>query len=181
MDLLKLLDGEVGVEFGGVEVFVAEELLDGAEVGSVVHHEGGDGVAEEMAGAFLFDACGLNVFANEVAKDSWGERFSGVGEEEAFVVVGFDEELGSDVGEVFVEPFRGAISEGKEAVFFAFALADHEGLLLEVEVVEGEVGEFLAPDAGGVEGFQEGSISYADGGVDVGDVEDGFHFMRGEQ
>ena len=65
---MKLLDGEVGVEFGGVEVFVAEEFLDGAEVGSVVHHEGGDGVAEEMAGAFLFDACGLNVFANEVAR-----------------------------------------------------------------------------------------------------------------
>ena len=56
---MELLDGEVGVEFGVVEAFVAKELLDGAQVGSVVHHEGGDGVAEEMAGAFLFDACGL--------------------------------------------------------------------------------------------------------------------------
>lgn len=67
VDLKEFLDGEVSVEFCGVEVFVAKELLDGAEIGPVVHHEGGYGVAKEVTGAFLFDSGILNVFADEIA------------------------------------------------------------------------------------------------------------------
>lgn len=104
-----------------------------------------------------------------------------MGEEEALVVVRFDEESGPDVGEVFVKPLHGAIGEGNEAVLFAFALSDHEGVLLEVEVVEGEVGEFFATDTGSVETFEKSPVTDADGGGDIGEVEDGFDFLLVEQ
>lgn len=38
----------MGVDLGGEDALVAEHLLDGAEVGSVLDEVGGEGVAESM-------------------------------------------------------------------------------------------------------------------------------------
>ncbi len=46
VDLLYLTDGELGIALGGGEAFVAEHLLNGAEVGSFFEHVGAEGVAE---------------------------------------------------------------------------------------------------------------------------------------
>ena len=46
----------VGVDHGGGHVAVAEELLDGADVGAVLQEVGGEGVAEGVAGGSLRDA-----------------------------------------------------------------------------------------------------------------------------
>jgi hypothetical protein len=46
----------VGVDHGGGHVAVAEELLDGADVGAVFQQVGGEGVAEGVAGGALGDA-----------------------------------------------------------------------------------------------------------------------------
>ena len=51
VDLLEFVDLDVGVDGGGVEVFMAEQLLDVADVGASFEHVGGAGVAEEMASA----------------------------------------------------------------------------------------------------------------------------------
>ena len=50
MDVEELVDGDLGVEGGGVEFGVAEELLNEADVGSVFEHVGGAGVAEKVTG-----------------------------------------------------------------------------------------------------------------------------------
>ena len=50
MDFEELVDGDLGVEGGGVEFGVAEELLNEADIGSVFEHVSGAGVAEEMTG-----------------------------------------------------------------------------------------------------------------------------------
>ena len=47
VDVEELVDGDLGVEGGGVEFGVAEELLNEADVGSVFEHMGGAGVAEK--------------------------------------------------------------------------------------------------------------------------------------
>ena len=36
VDFFEAFDGEMGVEFGGFELLVAEDLLDGTEVGPVI-------------------------------------------------------------------------------------------------------------------------------------------------
>ena len=53
VDFDKLLDVDVNVNLGGVQARVAEHLLDPAfeagQVGPVLQHERGNGVAEQMA------------------------------------------------------------------------------------------------------------------------------------
>ena len=41
-----LVGGDVGVDFGGEDAFVAEHLLYNAEIGTVFHQVGGKGVAQ---------------------------------------------------------------------------------------------------------------------------------------
>jgi hypothetical protein len=59
------LDGEaasvqdVGVDHGGADVAVAEELLDGADVVAAFEEMGGEGVAKGVAGGWLGDTCNL--------------------------------------------------------------------------------------------------------------------------
>jgi hypothetical protein len=48
----------VGVDHGGPEVAVAEELLDGADVGAVLQEVGREGVPEGVAGDAFRDAGG---------------------------------------------------------------------------------------------------------------------------
>lgn len=180
VDLLEAFDGEVGVEFGGFELLVAEELLDGAEIGPVVEEVGGAGMAEEVTGAFLFGLGALDVFADEVAQSIGVEGLtSGVEEEGGFLSE--MEEFGSAFFEVLIEPMESALTKGKVAVFASFALTDDDDLAVLLEVVEGEVGGFVASDASGVEDFEEGFVADSGGAGEVGEGEDGFDFGDGEE
>ena len=52
VDFSHVVGGDVGVDLGGDEVGVAEEFLDGAEVGAVVEEVGGEGVAQGVRAWF---------------------------------------------------------------------------------------------------------------------------------
>lgn len=64
MDRRQAFLGDPGVDAGGVEVAVSEQLLDVADVGSRLDHEGGGTVAEEVAAAGLAHAGALDVAAD---------------------------------------------------------------------------------------------------------------------
>ncbi len=49
VDFLQLPNGDFCVKAGGFEVGVSKQLLDVADIGSVLKHEGGAGVAEQVA------------------------------------------------------------------------------------------------------------------------------------
>jgi hypothetical protein len=51
--------GDVEVDFGGCDVFVTEEFLDGPEVDAVFEQVGGKGMSEGVAGDNFIDACGF--------------------------------------------------------------------------------------------------------------------------
>lgn len=51
MDMLQLLDGDLGINLGGREFGMAKELLDKADIQAAFQHEGGAGMAEQVAGA----------------------------------------------------------------------------------------------------------------------------------
>ena len=48
----------MGVDHGGFYIFVAEELLDGANVVTGLQEVGGEGVSEGMGGNVFVDFCG---------------------------------------------------------------------------------------------------------------------------
>ena len=48
VDLFEVLAGHVGVDLGGGEVGVAEQLFDGLDVASFVEDVGGEAVAEDV-------------------------------------------------------------------------------------------------------------------------------------
>lgn len=60
---------------------------------------------------------------------------------------------------VALDPGEGTLSGGDVAVFVSFGLSDEEGFSLEVEVAELKPDGFAASDAGGVEGFEESTVS----------------------
>ena len=68
-----MLVGEVGVDLGGGDVGVAEEALDGAEVGAIHEEVGGEGVAHGVGGDFFGDAGELGILIDEALNGAGGE------------------------------------------------------------------------------------------------------------
>ena len=54
VDMLQLFNCIVGINLGGGQTAVAQQLLDGVELGPVVHEVGGEGMAQYV-GALLID------------------------------------------------------------------------------------------------------------------------------
>jgi hypothetical protein len=74
---------DVGVDHRGLDIAVAEELLDGADIGATGEKMGREGVAKGMAGGVLGDTCsadrGVHCALNDggmevVAQDLAGPR-----------------------------------------------------------------------------------------------------------
>ncbi len=79
MDGLEFLDAYVGVDGGGFELGVSEELLDVADVRAAIEHVRGAGVAEKVRAS-----CAVDVGLPDVAGHLEAEHF-GI---EAFAVAG---------------------------------------------------------------------------------------------
>ena len=73
VDLFEMLVGDVGVDLGGGDVGVAEQGLDGAEVGAVHEKVGSEAVAEGVGGNMLGDAGGACVFLDDALNGAGGE------------------------------------------------------------------------------------------------------------
>jgi len=66
VDFLQLVDRDLGVDRGRVEIVVAEDRLDEADVGTVLQHVGRHRVAEQVTGAGHFEAGALDVAFDEI-------------------------------------------------------------------------------------------------------------------
>lgn len=64
---------DVCVDLGGADVAVAEEGLDGADVGAVHEKVGSEAVAESVGGDVLGDAGGAGVFLDDALDAARGE------------------------------------------------------------------------------------------------------------
>ena len=63
----------MGVDHGGAHVFMAEELLDGTDVVTVLEQVGGKTVAKGVGGDALVKACFLNGLFNGTLEGGWVE------------------------------------------------------------------------------------------------------------
>jgi len=128
-------DRHGGVDAGGVESSVAEELLNDADVGPVFVHVGGATVPQKVAASGLGDACGFDRFGDPVAEVAGAEPLA-VSTEEEGLLAHFEEEFGPGAFEVFLQPVKRGFSDGKKAVFVALPFSDEEGLAGGIEVAE---------------------------------------------
>ena len=64
---------DVGVNLGGADVGVAEESLDGANVGAIHEEIGSKGVTESVGRNVLGNASCASVFLNHALDTAWGE------------------------------------------------------------------------------------------------------------
>jgi len=173
------LDVDVGVDLGRLHAFVAEHFLDVADVGSATMHVGGTGMSPEMAGAGFVDAAAFEQFFDPVAKVGGAEALAVTGEEEGGFAGKMVEER-AGFGEVAVEPGGGALADGQHPAFAVLAFAHDQGVGGGVVVAVVEIGHFTAPDAGGVEEFEDGAVAQAEGIGGVGDGEEALDFLGAE-
>ena len=82
MDFLKLLDRDFGVNGGRFEFFVAEELLDEADVRTAFEQVRGAGVAEQMAASGTADPGFADELGGHAAEHVGVERATVAGEEQ---------------------------------------------------------------------------------------------------
>lgn len=72
VDVAEVGVGDVGVDLGGGDVGVAEEALDGADVGAVHEEVSGEGVSEGVRGDVFGDAGGFSVFFDDALDAAGG-------------------------------------------------------------------------------------------------------------
>ena len=80
--LAEMVEGDVGVNLCGVELLVAKKGLKRSQVGSVLEHQSGSGVANHVATSTLLDANGVQVSTNQLSHGDWVKVLAGRSEEE---------------------------------------------------------------------------------------------------
>lgn len=141
MDVAEVGVGDVGVDLGGADVGVAEEGLDGAEVGTVHEEVGREGVAEGVGGDIFSNTGEAGVFFDDALDGARGEtaKIAGViNGLEVFAVV--KKKGGEGIGarvEIITDAVGGGFGDEDGAIFFAFT-ADDEFTTVEVNGVSVE-------------------------------------------
>ena len=148
VDVHELADGGVGVFLSGGEGLVAEEFLNGAEVGAIGEEMSGEGVAERVRVQVPIHVDETDVFFDDAAYGTLGETAAGVVEEDGFGVRcvamaaaggrGLQEELFAERPILF-ESFLGFGAVGDDALLVAFA-ADAQDAFFLIDVDEVEAG-----------------------------------------
>ena len=82
MDFLQLFDADLGVNGGGVELLMPQQLLDIADVRPAFEHVRGAGVPEQMAASLFGQARLLHPLRHHAAEHVRVERPAVAGEEQ---------------------------------------------------------------------------------------------------
>lgn len=141
VNLLQLLDADLGINLRRRELGVPELLLDEPHVGPVLQHERRHRVPEQVAGPALAGLGPVNGVAQELRQPARLERAAQVRQEHRAVIRRRRERRPRFL-DVAAHPRERAFAHRDHPVLFAFALADHHGAALLVEVV-GHVGKQL--------------------------------------
>jgi len=107
-------------------------------------------VAQEVATSGAAEVGLFDKFTDHAAEDVGIEAFAVGGEEEGFFVL-IEGQFWPDFFEVFLQPMKGAISDGGHSVFVPLPFPNLEDLPLLVEVGEFKSRELAAADSAGVE------------------------------
>ena len=167
IDFHQLADGGVGVFLRGGERLVAEQFLNGAEVGAVGKEMRGKGVAQRMWMQVPVDVRQAHVFLDDAADGALRQPAACVVEENSFRVrsgaaagaraSGLTQKLFAQ-RPVFVERFLGFGSVRDDALLVAFS-PDAQNALFFLHVGEIEASEFTDAKSGGIEKFEKSAVA----------------------
>jgi len=167
VDVHELADGGVRVFLRGGEGLVAEEFLNGAEVGAVGEEMRGEGMAEGVGMQVPVYVDEADVFFDDAADGTLREAAAGIIQENGFGVRGFAVAAAAVGGlqeqlltqrPIFFQRFLGFRAVGDDAFLVALA-ADTQHEIFSFDVGQVEASEFADPKAGGVEQFEEGAVA----------------------
>ncbi|VVP61606.1 hypothetical protein PS880_06311 [Pseudomonas fluorescens] len=153
--------------------------LDKTDIRAVFQHQGGHGVAEQMAAAAFANLGGIDMLTDHLAHVIGVEHLALPGQKQGAIVLG-QRILGADIVTVFFDPSQGPFTDGNHPVFFTFTLTNHHRAAFVVDAAPAQPNEFHAAHAGAVQGFQHGPITNPHKRVDVRHVEDFFGFITAE-
>lgn len=117
----------MGVDFGGFDAAVAQQILDDAGVGAGFHEVGGVGVAQHMQRDGPQDARPAGGLLHDQLQAALAVGFAGVLALE-------EEDDGAKRSELLAEQQQQRFGQGQVAVLFAFAAAHVQGHAFAVDV-----------------------------------------------
>ncbi len=159
------------------DLAVAQDLLHMADVGTVVEHGRGHRVAEQVAGAALGNAGLLEVVAHAPAQPVRRQRMSVLVQEQV-PLCGIAQQHRPRHAFVLRHPGQRPLTDGRKPIFLALAQPHVQRAAGSIKVGLVQVRQLGAADASGVEQLQAGAITQAFGLLDVGQGQDGFHFLQ---
>ena len=177
VDLLELPNRDVRVHLRCFQFGMPEHRLDETDIGAAFEHQCGHRVTPQVAGSAFGDAGGLDIAADQLGQIIESERFAGIGEKHR-AVVRFGSQVRTDIQDVLVDPERGAIAEGNDAILPALTLADHHRSTLHGEIPQLDVGEFGPPHSRGVKHLENRVVPQAKRLMDLGLRQDLLSFRR---
>lgn len=159
-DLEELFRGNPGVEGGGLEPLVSEELLDVTDVGAVAKKMSRARMAKEVRmdagdryrGGVLFHEDGEGHVGDALRSFSISAK-----EERSFS--GIPEKLRANLSKVEIEGGGGLAGQGNDAVSFSFGVPNEKPALLEVDVGDVEPHTLTSPDSRSVENLEKRAVT----------------------
>ena len=149
-----------GVDGGGVETGVAEELLDVPDVGAALQQVRRAGMPQIVRRERVRDVGTLGVQVHQALDGLHAQPRAVAGEKERrFVRVAHQARTG--VAEVAIDRLGGPPDERDEAVLAALAFADDEDALPELDVSDIQPLAFADAEADAVEEFEDGARALA--------------------
>jgi len=159
VDRFHPLDGEVRVALRGPQRFVAQDFLDGPEIGPVVEQVGRHRVAQHMRMSAANVRGGFEGIRDDMVDHSWSEPLAVFEEEKRLgcphPALSRWERVSCKIN---FNGFGGFRSDGDNALLAAFA-ENANGARLEIEFAEIDGAEFRAAESAGIEKFDDRAIS----------------------
>ena len=159
------LGAHVGIDLRGGQAFVAEQFLDGPEVGAVVEHVGGETVPERVGTHAAGEAGDAGVLLQHPTHTAGAEASPVLVEEEGFPVhPGPPAPVTLAQVQVVLEGSHRRPTDGGDPLLAP--LSPQEGHLSEaVQIAQVELDQFAYAHSGAVEQFQDGPVAGAQEGV----------------
>ena len=152
---------DVGVDLGGEYALVAEHLLHGAEVGSVLDQVGCEGVAECVRGYLLGDAC-LFALALDHQEYHLAAQLPAAPVQEQDILGFFGYVCASALREIQLYGLHRRLSDGHKSLLVAFSYYTYESLV-EKQVGDAQGHQLAYPEAAGVKDLQYCAVAVAFG------------------
>ena len=178
-DGLQISDGNAGVDLGGLQTLVAEELLDFADVGAAPEEMSGKRMPEDVGRNGCLNPSLLRTLMHDGIDHGFSDASSVLIEKERVFTRALHQFM-ARLSQVVVEHEGGAAGQRNDAILSALAVADQEKTLAKIHVGEIDAAALGKTHARSVEHLEDGAISGAVGGPSKRRLDKPRHFRLGE-